>query len=78
VVLYVYVENVDETFARAEAAGARILMPPTNQFWGDRTAWLMDPSAHVWTIATRVEELIEDERRVRLAAIHAGPTTSRE
>jgi PhnB protein len=70
VVLYVYVENVDDTVARAEAAGARILIPPTDQFWGDRTAWIIDPSGHVWTIATRVEEPSEDERRARLAALH--------
>jgi PhnB protein len=72
VVLYVYVENVDETIRRAEAAGAKIIMPPANQFWGDRTAWIMDPSGHVWTIATRVEEPTEDERKARLAAIHAA------
>jgi PhnB protein len=67
VVLYVYVENVDETVERAVAAGARILMPLTNQFWGDRTAWIMDPSGHVWTVATRVEETTEEERQARLA-----------
>jgi PhnB protein len=74
VVLYVYVENVDEIVARAEAAGARILMPPTDQFWGDRTAWIIDPSGHVWTIATRVEESTEAERRARLAEIQATST----
>jgi PhnB protein len=67
VVLYVYVENVDEVVTRAEAAGARVLMAPANQFWGDRTAWIMDPSSHVWTVATRVEETTEDERKARLA-----------
>ena len=67
VVLYVYVENVDEVVTRAETAGARVLMAPTNQFWGDRTAWIMDPSSHVWTVATRVEEPTEDERKARLA-----------
>jgi PhnB protein len=71
VVLYVYVENVDETVARAEAAGARILIPPSDQFWGDRTAWIIDPSGHVWTVATRVEESTEGERQARLAAIQA-------
>lgn len=71
VVLYVYVENVDETVTRAEAAGARVLTAPTNQFWGDRTAWIMDPCNHVWTVATRVEEPTEDERKARLAEIHA-------
>src|SRR5262249_40554563 len=37
VVLYVYVEDVDRTLERAVAAGARILVPIANQFWGDRT-----------------------------------------
>jgi PhnB protein len=71
VALYVYVENVDETVSRAAAAGAKTLMPPTDQFWGDRTAWIMDPAGHVWTVATRVEEPTEDERKARLAAIQA-------
>jgi PhnB protein len=65
VVLYVYVENVDETMERAIAAGARLLMPLTNQFWGDRTAWFIDPSGHVWTAATRVEETTEQDRQDR-------------
>jgi PhnB protein len=76
VVLFVYVENVDETTARAEATGARILMPPANQFWGDRTAWIIDPAGHVWTIATRVEESTEEERKARLAATHARSTAT--
>jgi len=71
VVFYVYVENVDETVRRAELEGATVLMPPANQFWGDRTAWIMDPSNHVWTVATRVEEPTEDERKARLEKIHA-------
>jgi PhnB protein len=76
VVLFVYVENVDETVARAGVAGAKTLMAPANQFWGDRTAWIMDPSGHVWTVATRIEETIEEERKARLAEIHAKSTSS--
>jgi PhnB protein len=70
VVLYVYVANVDETVRRAMAAGATMLMPLTNQFWGDRTAWFIDPSGHVWTAATRVEETTEEERQDRLNRLH--------
>jgi PhnB protein len=72
VALYVYVENVDETVQRAVARGARILIPLTDQFWGDRTAWIMDPSGHVWTVATRIEETTEEERQARLARLHAN------
>ena len=75
VVLYVYVESVDNTVERAVAAGARILMPPTDQFWGDRTAWIIDPSGHVWTVATRIEEPTEQERQKRLADIQAKAKT---
>ena len=74
VVLYLYVEHVDEVVTRAEAAGARVLMPLANQFWGDRTAWLIDPSGHVWTVATRIEETTEDERRTRLEALQRKPS----
>ena len=46
-------------------------MPLTDQFWGDRTAWIMDPSGHVWTVATRIEETTEEERQARLARLRA-------
>jgi PhnB protein len=77
VALYVYVENVDETVERAIGRGARILMPPANQFWGDRTAWILDPSGHVWTVAARIEETTEEQRQERLARLH-GKSETRE
>jgi len=69
VVMFVYVEDVDSTFERAVAAGAKVLMAPQDQFWGDRTCRVMDPSAHVWTIATRVEETSAEERTNRWSTI---------
>ena len=53
--LHVDVEDVDKTVEMAIANGAKVLVPLQNQFWGDRIAWLMDPSGHVWTVATRIE-----------------------
>jgi PhnB protein len=78
VVIFVYVEDVDKAVDRGTAAGAQVLMPPANQFWGDRTAWIMDPSGHVWTIATRIEETTEEERQQRLARILAGSAPASE
>jgi PhnB protein len=69
VVIYVYVDDVDKTVERAVAAGAKVLFPVENQFWGDRIGWVMDPSGHVWTIATRIEETTEEERQARLSRI---------
>ena len=71
VVIYVYVEDVEQTVERAVACGAKVLIPPANQFWGDRIAWVMDSSGHVWTIATRIEETTEEQRQERLSAILA-------
>jgi PhnB protein len=75
VVLFVYVEDVDLTVNRAIAAGAQILVPAQNQFWGDRTAWVMDPCGHVWTIASRIEDTTEDERSSRWSNILAARDT---
>jgi PhnB protein len=72
VVIYVYVENVDRTVEVAVAAGAQLLSPAKDQFWGDRTAWVMDPSGHVWTIATRIEEPTDEDRTDRWASILSG------
>jgi len=69
VVIYVYVADVDQTVERAIAGGAQLLIPAKDQFWGDRTAWIMDPSGHVWTIAARIEETSEQERQARWAGI---------
>ncbi|HEX7182527.1 MAG TPA: VOC family protein [Thermoanaerobaculia bacterium] len=69
VVIFVYVEDVDQAVERAVAGGAQVLIPPQNQFWGDRTAWIMDPSGHVWTVATRIEETSEEERQERWSGI---------
>jgi len=72
VVLYIYVADVDAAIERAVAAGARILVPVTNQFWGDRTARIVDPMGHVWTVSTRVEETSSAEREQRWSSIAKG------
>jgi PhnB protein len=69
VVIFVYVEDVDHTVERALGGGAQLLVPAQDQFWGDRTAWIMDPAGHVWTVATRIEETTEQEREARWSDI---------
>jgi PhnB protein len=53
VVVYVYLEHVDAVIERAAAAGAKVLIPAADHFWGDRVGRIMDPAGHVWNIATR-------------------------
>ena len=51
VVIYVYIDNVDAVINRAVQAGAVVLLPATNQPWGDRVGRIMDPAGHVWNVA---------------------------
>jgi hypothetical protein len=71
-------ENAEKTSGDAVAAGAKLLIPLTDRFWDNRIAWVMDPSGHVWTIPTRIEETIEDERQARFARIRAATAEPRE
>jgi PhnB protein len=69
VVIFVYVADVDLAVERAVAIGAKILIPAQNQFWGDRTARILDPSGHVWTVASRIEETTAEQRAKRWSGI---------
>jgi PhnB protein len=73
--LMLCVDEVDATFERAITGGAKVMKPVENQFYGDRSGSLTDPFGHVWTIATHVEDVSEDEMQRRMDAAsraHAG------
>jgi PhnB protein len=59
--LYLYVPDVDTAFKRAVAAGAKVGMPVTDMFWGDRFASVEDPSGHRWGLATHMEDPTPEE-----------------
>jgi PhnB protein len=60
-----YVENVDARFQRALDAGATVLRPLTNQFWGDRMGTITDPFGHVWSLASHIEDVGPEEMQRR-------------
>lgn len=66
--LYVYVDDCDDSYRRALASGATSIMPPADQFYGDRTAGVRDPSGNQWWLATHVEDVSLEEHRARAAA----------
>ena len=66
--LMIYVEDVDQVYPQAIAAGGKELRPLQDQFYGDRSGTLADPFGHVWTISTHVEDVPEDELAKRAAA----------
>jgi PhnB protein len=63
--IHLYVENADEVYKRALAAGATSLREPENQFYGERTAQVRDPSGHCWDISTQIEEVSPEEMQKR-------------
>ncbi len=73
VALFVYVEDVDDVFARAIDAGAQAVQEPENHFYGDRVAMFDDPFGHRWNVATHIEDVAPDEMERRAAeAMGAG------
>jgi PhnB protein len=69
VMLHLYVEDVDALFDQAVAAGAKVLKPIEDQFYGDRAGKLADPFGHVWYIATHKEDVSPEEMKKRAAAL---------
>ena len=69
--LWLYVPDADAVHAAAVAAGAHATSGVETQFWGDRTGSLTDPFGFSWTVATRVEDVSEEERQRRAAAFGA-------
>ena len=72
--IHLYVRDVDATVARATAAGAKVVRPVQDQFYGDRTGSIEDPFGHVWHVATHKEDLsmAEMKRRAEKMAKQAG------
>lgn len=66
--LHMYVEDVDAFFERAVAHGAKVLIPPADQFYGDRSGRLEDPFGHLWIVSTHTEDVSPEEMERRMAA----------
>lgn len=72
VTIHLYVEDVDAFCQRAVAAGAQIVQPIEDRFYGDRNGTLKDPFGHVWSIATHKEDVSQEELQKRAAAMFAS------
>ena len=72
VTIHLYVEDVDELYAKAQSAGAEVVMPLDDTFWGDRYAVLRDPYGHSWSIATHIEDVAPEDVEKRAAAAFGG------
>jgi PhnB protein len=66
--IYLYVKDCDKLYAQAIKAGAESIMPPTNQFYGDRSGGVKDPNGNQWWIGTHVEDVSPKELHKRMLA----------
>ena len=70
--LHLYVADVDAVVKRAESAGATVLRQPKDEFFGDRSAMIMDPFGHRWHLATRKEDVSPAEMQKRWSTARSG------
>ena len=66
--IHLYVEDADAVYKKAVEVGAMSVMEPMTQFYGDREAFVIDPSGNHWYIATRVENIKEEDMQQRMEA----------
>jgi PhnB protein len=68
--ILVYVENADAVFNQAVAAGAKVIRPIENKFYGDRVGGLEDPFGYQWYVSTHIEDVPPEELKRRAASAH--------
>ena len=59
--IHLTVTDVDAKFQKAIDAGATVVMPLEDAFWGDRYGELRDPFGHLWSMGQPVREVSEEE-----------------
>jgi uncharacterized glyoxalase superfamily protein PhnB len=61
--LYMYVDDVDGHFQQAKAAGAKIMLEPSDMFWGDRMYYAQDCEGHHWNFAQHVQDVAPEDMK---------------
>jgi len=69
VTIHLYVEDVDSLYQQALGAGAKVVMPLADQFWGDRYGVVEDPSGHRWALASHVRDMSPEQMKAAAEAI---------
>ena len=67
--IHLHVDDADAMGERAVAAGATLLMPPTDQFYGERSCRLRDPFGHAWLLGHSIEQVEPEEMQRRYTAL---------
>jgi PhnB protein len=67
--IHLHVEHVDDVFERAVAAGAAVVRPLQDQFYGERSGTVRDPFGHEWLLGGHLEEVSPEEMQRRYTAL---------
>jgi uncharacterized glyoxalase superfamily protein PhnB len=70
--IHLHVDDCDAAAARAVAAGAVVQMPPTDQFYGERSCRVLDPFGHQWLIGHEIEAMAPEEMQRRYTTMFAS------
>jgi PhnB protein len=68
--IHLQVDDVDAVVAKAIEAGAKLIRPAENQFYGHRAGTIEDPFGYQWNVSTLVEEVSNEEITRRFAAFY--------
>jgi uncharacterized glyoxalase superfamily protein PhnB len=67
--LHIHCDDVDQLLQQAVEAGASVVRPLTDQFYGERTATVRDPFGHEWLLGQQIEALTPEEMQRRYTAL---------
>lgn len=67
--MHLHVADVDKAFEQAVAAGASVVGPLQNQFYGERSGTVRDPFGHEWLLGGHLESLTPEEMQRRYTAL---------
>ena len=68
--VHLYMDDVDTSWERAIEAGAQVHTPLYDAYWGDRTGILMDGNGYLWSMASKIENVSQEEIARRARAWH--------
>ena len=69
--LCVYVPDVDAVIQKAVDNGAKLIMPATDQFYGDRSGRFEDPFGYIWIVSTHITDVSEEEMQKKMKEMAA-------
>lgn len=73
--IHLHVDDVDALTQRAVDAGARLVMKPTDQFYGERSSKVIDPFGHEWLLGSHIEDVSPEEMQRRFTAMFGEGAT---